>query len=266
MATPLKERRPDPAPATPVRPVRLGPRDVVVDRRPDGTIHLTLAAPAAALSCENHRAAGTLGRGRARADLSRPARRRGRLAHGHLRAGARSGATHRRGAADARSLAAAAGGDPLRQRHRARAHRPCRHVCRRALRADLAGLCADLAGLRQAPLHLRPAHARPGLRRRRRCLSPRHRDGGASRHTRRRHPQPDPGAADYALRCASRLRGAGGGRCGACESRTRHDRQVPVHLGLDRHAQGGHQHPAHVVLEPGDDPRRSSPISPTSRR
>jgi feruloyl-CoA synthase len=38
MATPVKERRPDPAP--PVRPVRLGPRDVVVDRRPDGTIHL----------------------------------------------------------------------------------------------------------------------------------------------------------------------------------------------------------------------------------
>ena len=42
MATPLKERRPDPAP---VRPVRLGPRDVVVDRRPDGTIHLTSPHP-----------------------------------------------------------------------------------------------------------------------------------------------------------------------------------------------------------------------------
>src|SRR5882672_12362035 len=41
MATIVKDHRPDPAPATPVRPVRLGPRDVVVDRRPDGTIHLT---------------------------------------------------------------------------------------------------------------------------------------------------------------------------------------------------------------------------------
>jgi feruloyl-CoA synthase len=40
MATPVKDRRPDPAPAAPVRPVRLGPRDVVVDRRPDGTFHL----------------------------------------------------------------------------------------------------------------------------------------------------------------------------------------------------------------------------------
>jgi feruloyl-CoA synthase len=43
MATPVKERRPDPAltsAGAPMRPVRLGPRDVVVDRRPDGTIHL----------------------------------------------------------------------------------------------------------------------------------------------------------------------------------------------------------------------------------
>jgi feruloyl-CoA synthase len=45
MATPVKERRPDPAPAAPVRPVRLGPRDVVVDRQPDGTIHLTSPHP-----------------------------------------------------------------------------------------------------------------------------------------------------------------------------------------------------------------------------
>ena len=37
MAAPVKERRPE---AAPVRPVRLGPRDVVAERRPDGTIHL----------------------------------------------------------------------------------------------------------------------------------------------------------------------------------------------------------------------------------
>ena len=40
MAAPVKERRPEAAPAAPVRPVRLGPRDVVVERRPDGTVHL----------------------------------------------------------------------------------------------------------------------------------------------------------------------------------------------------------------------------------
>src|SRR5215470_10801804 len=38
MATSLKEHRP--IAAAPVRPVRLGPRDVVMKRRADGTIHL----------------------------------------------------------------------------------------------------------------------------------------------------------------------------------------------------------------------------------
>jgi feruloyl-CoA synthase len=37
MAAPVKERRHE---AAPVRPVRLGPRDVLVERRPDGAIHL----------------------------------------------------------------------------------------------------------------------------------------------------------------------------------------------------------------------------------
>src|SRR5712692_1208818 len=39
MTQPVKELRPA-FPAAPVRPVRVGPRDVVVDRRPDGTIYL----------------------------------------------------------------------------------------------------------------------------------------------------------------------------------------------------------------------------------
>ena len=37
MTSAVKELRPDPLP---MRPVRLGPRDVVIDRRPGGTIHL----------------------------------------------------------------------------------------------------------------------------------------------------------------------------------------------------------------------------------
>ncbi|MEA2960266.1 MAG: feruloyl-CoA synthase, partial [Alphaproteobacteria bacterium] len=40
MTAPVKERRPEATPAAPVRPVRLGPRDVTVERRRDGTIHL----------------------------------------------------------------------------------------------------------------------------------------------------------------------------------------------------------------------------------
>src|SRR5499426_1601905 len=41
MATPVKERRVEAAPAPPVRPVRLGPRGVVVERWSDGALHLT---------------------------------------------------------------------------------------------------------------------------------------------------------------------------------------------------------------------------------
>ena len=40
---------------------------------------------------------------------------------------------------------------------------------------------------------------------------------------------------------------AANGRAGA-----RHHRQIPVHLGLDRRAQGRHQHQPHVVRQPGD--------------
>jgi feruloyl-CoA synthase len=40
MTSAVKELRPELAAAAPFRPVRLGPRDVTVDRRPDGTIHL----------------------------------------------------------------------------------------------------------------------------------------------------------------------------------------------------------------------------------
>jgi feruloyl-CoA synthase len=40
MTSAVKELRPDLAAAVPMRPVRLGPRDVVIDRRPGGTIHL----------------------------------------------------------------------------------------------------------------------------------------------------------------------------------------------------------------------------------
>ncbi len=40
MTSAVKELRPDLAAAAPLRPVRLGPCEVVIERRPDGTIHL----------------------------------------------------------------------------------------------------------------------------------------------------------------------------------------------------------------------------------
>jgi feruloyl-CoA synthase len=45
MATTVTERHPDPAPLAPMRPVRLGPRDVLVDRPGDGTIHMRSPHP-----------------------------------------------------------------------------------------------------------------------------------------------------------------------------------------------------------------------------
>jgi feruloyl-CoA synthase len=39
MSKALREGRPDPA-AAPFRPVRLGPRDYLIDRRTDGTIYM----------------------------------------------------------------------------------------------------------------------------------------------------------------------------------------------------------------------------------
>ena len=45
------------------------------------------------------------------------------------------------------------------------------------------------------------------------------------------------------------------GRPRARQGRARHHREIPFHLGLDRQSQGRHQHPAHAVFEPGDDPR-----------
>jgi feruloyl-CoA synthase len=38
-----------------------------------------------------------------------------------------------------------------------------------------------------------------------------------------------------------------------CGHRPRHHHQVPVHLGLDQAAQGGDQHPPHVVRQPAAD-------------
>ena len=48
--------------------------------------------------------------------------------------------------------------------------------------------------------------------------------------------------------------------------RSGRDRQTPIHIRIDRHPQGGHQHPPDAVLEPGDDARRSGRSWPTSRR
>ena len=57
--------------------------------------------------------------------------------------------------------------------------------------------------------------------------------------------------------------GAHRGRgCRARRGRPGHDRQVPVHLGLDQATQGGDHHAAHAVREPAADPA----VLPRTRR
>ena len=63
---------------------------------------------------------------------------------------------------------------------------------------------------------------------------------------------PSAAPADDAVRRTRRHAARSGGGRRACRGRARHHRQDPVHLRLDRHAEGRDQHPAHVVLEPGD--------------
>ena len=224
------------------------------ERRPDGTIHLhsphALAPYPAKLTERLEYWAATAPERTSWRSATPPAAG----ARSATRETLRAGPAHRRGAAATRSLARAADRHPLRQRHRARAARPRRHLCRRSLRADLARLFADLERLRQAPhtsstcsrrVSSSPPTAAPTAARSRRWCRPTWRS--SSRATRSRA-----GRRRRSRRCWRRRRRRPSTR--RTPGRARHHRQVPVHLGLDRHAEGGDQHPAHVVLEPGDDP------------
>ena len=237
MTAPVKERRPEAAPAAPVRPVRLGPRDVTVDRRRDGTIHLTsphaLAPYPAKLTERLEHWAAT-------------APERIFLAQRDAAGGWRKltyardlGACspHRRGAAATRAVARAADRDPVRQRHRACAARPRRDVCRHSVCADLAGLFADLAGFRQAPSTSSTCSRRVSSSPPTASPTARDRGGGAARRRGRRRPQPIAGPAEHAAADIAGDAHDFGGRRRARRGRAGHHRQVPVHLGLDRHAE-----------------------------
>ena len=170
--------------------------------------------------------------------------------------GARTGPPPRAGAARSAALARSAHPDPVRQRHRARAAGAGRDVRRRALRADRAGLLAAGAASSarsgrsstgcspgscsppRAPLFERAlTDALPPGRRARRV------DVGARRRCRRRRSRTS--QATPRRRAVDAARDRVG---------PRHDRQGAVHVGVDRPAEGRHQHAADAVLEPGDDP------------
>ena len=82
------------------------------------------------------------------------------------------------------------------------------------------------------------------------------RDAGRARRRRARRARVTPFAELLATAPTA------GGRRRPRARRPRHDRQVPVHLGLDQAAQGRDQHAAHAVREPADDP----PVLPVAGR
>ena len=166
----------------------------------------------------------------------------------------------------ARAFGGAPDRDPVRQRHRACAARPCRHdvgIPYAPISVPYSLMSSDFGKLKSI---IEIADAGPGLRHRRQAVRARDRSGGAARRRDRRHRQSAGEPAGDAVR-----RSAGGGanrrgRCRARQGRPRHHREDPVHLRLDRLSQGRHQHPPHAVRQPGDDPRRPCASSATSRR
>ena len=222
-----------------------------------GNVYLRSPRSAAGVSAQADRAARPLGRARAGARVPRAARRRRRVAAPHLRAGARAGrGASRRRCSSARlsaerPLAVLSGNDIEHALIAAR-----RAVRRRALRAGVAGVLAAVEGFRQAEHVMRAAHAGAGLR------------FGPSRRSRRRSTLRCPASrfVSTTTSTSSKGRADASRRRGARPRRAGHDRQVPLHLRLDRRAEGGDQHAAHVVLEPGDDPLDVRLLRRTSRR
>ena len=157
--------------SAPVRAVRLGPREALFDHRPDGTIYVRsphLLAPYPDKLTERLEYWAKAAPDRtfmAQRDAAGDWRR---ISYAQT---LRPSAPHRDRAAAPRSLARAAGRDPVRQRSRACPAGTGRDVCRHSLCADFAALFADLDRLRQAQADPRPAHAGAGLRRRRRRRS-----------------------------------------------------------------------------------------------
>ena len=237
----------------PLRPVLLGPPDVVVERRSDGAIVLRSPHPLPAFPQKlTERLVHWAKAAPERVFLAQ------RDASGAWRTLTYArridqSARHRRGAVGARPFAGAPDCNSFRQRYRARTPRPCRHACRHSLRADLGALLAAVEGFRQAQNHHRGSSARPGLCGERHRFRPRHRRRGAVRRRSRGHRKSAGRSAGDAVRGPGERAADAGGRSGACQDRSRHHRQNPVHLRLDRPAQRRHQHPADALRQPGDD-------------
>ncbi len=167
-----------------------GPPDVIVERRPDGALmarspHPLSSYPRAVTDWLDHWA------GVARVPrVSRRARGRKALAHGHVWRGAPDGAQRRARRDRSRAFRRTAGRDPLGQQRRSRGCRTWRDDRRRPLRARVGALFARRQGFREVEDDHRPSDAGPRLRQRRRALRRGDRGGGAAGRRGRRALKP----------------------------------------------------------------------------
>ena len=140
-----------------------------------------------------------------------------------------------------------------------------RHAYRRAGGAGLDGLCAAQQGFREAAPHLSTDRAAARLYRRSRRATARRsrRSTGAGAEIVASGPASTAGDDAFADLAATRPTAASTRRT---RGRAGHRRQDPLHLRLDRPAQGRDQHAAHALLEPGERSPASGRSSKTSRR
>ena len=224
------------AATAPLRPVRLGPSDVLVERKPDGTLYLRSPHPLEAYPDKlTQRLEHWAKAAPDRVFLAQ------RAADGAWRT-----LSYAQALAQVRSIAQA-----LLERNLS-PERPIAILSGNDIEHALLALAAMMIGipyapisvpyslmstrLRQAQVDHRDADARAGVRRRRQAVRPRDRRRGADRRRDRVTAANPLGSRPTTLvRRPADDRADRRGRCRPRQGRPRHDREIPVHLGLDRH-------------------------------
>ena len=224
---------------------------VELEKRADGSMLLRSPQKLRALRALRHRVAGAVVGQGAGARVPRRAQRR-RLAQADLPRDLRRGAAHRARRCSTRPRRRQAGRDPLGQQHRPRAARARRDARRHSGRADLAGVFADVEGLRQAEVHLRAA-ASPGS-----CSPPMPQKFGPALEA--VGAKSAPVAELLETNPGSTLERE------HAQGAARHGGEDPLHLGLDRHAEGRDQHARACCARTSSSSRRPGRSSRSGRR
>ena len=242
-----------PSAAAPLRPVRLGALDAVLERRADGAILV--------------RSAQTLGTYHSK--LSEPLEHWAKAAPDRVFLGQRDADGRWRTLTYAQVLDQVKRIGAALLRRGLSAERPIAVISGNDIEHALLGLAAVYVGIPYAPISAAYSLMSTDFGKLRMILdlltpglvfasdgaafSRAIAAGGAGHRRAGGDAQSARGPQGDAVRRLDRRRGRGRRRRRARQGHARHHRQVPVHLRFDRKPQGGHQHPPHAVLEPGDD-------------